>query len=228
MSLRDLIRVGPHWRVLIRPVEYREDRIGYSDLAGIEECVVSLRGWPYPFVRSDRVTRLQRAVECELDSLDHRETWRFQQSGQFVHFFGIREDGWSAEPFAKSTFGDAQSGEALSIDSTIFSFTEIFLFAARLSERFKLGPQVRIELELTGLKGRQLRRFSKDYAPFTFPPTASVNNYLVEAELSTSDLLTSAEALARRELHELWARFGWKQSDEQMRDTQRRLIEQRW
>ena len=89
------IRSRGHWRVVIRPVTFQEDRIAeFADLFTIiERHSVRLRVWEYPHVdRSDPPLRGADWVGQEYDREDEMEVWRFDQSGLFVHYFPIRGD----------------------------------------------------------------------------------------------------------------------------------------
>ncbi|MBI2797433.1 MAG: hypothetical protein HYX65_12100 [Gemmatimonadetes bacterium] len=221
------IRERGYWRVAIRPTRFVEKRVPYRELAlAMQECAVSLRGWPYPFVQGE-IAKLAHHIQSDVDALGYKEAWRFYESGQFVHFFSMREDWFEEVPFA-GDLKEIAPGSVLSIDSTIFTFTEFFLFAQRLTERFSFGPEIVIEFAMHGLKGRRLRRFEPNFASFLAPKQAAIDSWTGSSTVSPERLIASAPELAREKLHELWERFSWEQSDEQMRDAQRRLIEQRW
>ena len=88
---------GGYWRVIIRPTIYKEDLIFSLDKCKeiIEHSRVNLRGWSYPHIgRSGIKVAGDNSVDsfCDWPIGSMFEYWRFYQTGQFVHYFSMRED----------------------------------------------------------------------------------------------------------------------------------------
>ncbi len=142
------LRTGPHWRVVIHPREFNKDRIASLGecWAAVLDAQVSLRGWPYPYVNHDCRKTGSDWVGSEVDGIRHREHWRLYQSGQFAHFFSFWED--KAERQAP--------GGQLRVIGALYTFTEIFEFAARLSAAGVLDDAPVVEIRMEQVRDREL------------------------------------------------------------------------
>jgi hypothetical protein len=157
-SLLGKIQQRGHWSVVIRPTSFDERRIEYAQLTSlIEKKAVQLRGWSYPAVGS--VNRFRRRgtdwVEQECEWNQYLELWRFYQSGQFLHFFGIPLD-WLDHSTLWPKPPNWRPMQYLDYIDTLYTITEIFEFAARLSLSEAGALQMRVEVEISGLRDRRL------------------------------------------------------------------------
>ncbi len=59
--------------------------------------------------------------------------WRFYQTGQFVDFAGVTYD-WDDQSQRRLPSQGWKPGEILNVQDALFTFTEIFEFAARLAK----------------------------------------------------------------------------------------------
>ena len=160
-ELEKKIRSRGYWRVVIRPSGFIAERARLRDLEQIaRDSVIQLRGWDYPHFPKEGVTRGNDFIEAltDVEWLSHIELWRLYQSGQFVHLFAMREDWVEGTPMAG--LGNVKPGTLLSYESTLYTITEIFLFAARLAQRMALGPEVIVEYSLVDLLNRRLETFN--------------------------------------------------------------------
>jgi hypothetical protein len=221
------IRSRGYWRVVVRPTRFQEDRV--SGLAELEEsarsCIVEIRGWDYPHWPREGTRRMGEFIEGRVDWEDHKELWRLYRTSQFVHLFAMRED-WLGENQGIRRL-DITPGSVLSYDSTIFSFTEIFLFAARLGGRFNLGPKIRIEIDLEGLANRRLYTFDVNRVPFGDYRRADVERFRYEEEYEPATLIADARKLALTPLQRLFELFNWDTTPESLEPAQARLLENR-
>lgn len=154
-----LSKISTHgrWVVRIMPVDTKRRLL--SPLAcrtAVERSAVEMRGWDYPHVvptsHDDHgAYPIEHGYETWTDWDTHIEAWRFMQSGQFVHQFAMWEE------FELPRHVERNSGHPwLSLESTIYSFTEILTFAARLTEQVDYGDKITIEVGLRETGGRQL------------------------------------------------------------------------
>ena len=192
------LRTGPHWRVVIHPREFNKTRI-----ASLSECwsavdasQVRLRGWPYPYVNNECRKPGNDWIASEVDRVGHREHWRLYQSGQFVHYFSFWEDRDSRE-FV---------GGALSVVGALYTFTEIFEFAARLAAAGALddAPVVGIRMEKVkdrALTGNGLVWLSSDFR-------AAEESIEGTWQLQGPGLYTEAARLGRKAALHFFERFG--------------------
>ena len=156
----------PHWRVHFQPDHYIEDRI--SSLSRcvqlVEQCKVLLRGWDFPHLsREQEEQEFGNNYLASWASFLGIEYWRFYQSGQFLHLNAIEEvvrSDWrkSLEQAAQFHLRGSQTDWEkvpgyLSIANVLYRITEIFEFAARLSEKGVYDGQLEIAIELRRVKG---------------------------------------------------------------------------
>jgi hypothetical protein len=213
------IHAKGYWRVLVRPTKYVENRIPtLSDCRrNVEESTVRLRGWDYPHIKD--VTNGQNWIESAEDWLHgHIEYWRYYQTGQFVHHFAMNED---YEESSKARHG-------LDFINTLYRFTEIFEFAARLAARGLLSPGVTVRVELHNCEGREL--FSWDPGRFIVSNHRS-NTPAIEYKATTTDsqLLGHGGQRALDGTIYVLERFNWNNvprgilAEEQAKFLERRL-----
>src|SRR6266571_4616409 len=143
-DLGNEIRSRGYWRVNVRPTVFIPERVALRELEAItRDSIVQLRGWDYPHFPREGVTRGNDFIEgaTEAAFISHLEVWRLYQSGQFIHLFSMREDWVEGTPLPG--LGNVKPGELLSLESTLYTITEIFLFAARLAQRMAQGHALR-------------------------------------------------------------------------------------
>ena len=220
MTLLEKVKSRGHWRVVIRPGRFVERRIPrISSLYPIiQKTAVQLRGWDFPHV--DTHTKPHIDVDWlgqESEWQEFLEIWRFYQSGQFVDIAGIWED-WrdKSDPTWKS-------GVLLGIGDTLFRFTEIYEFAARLALTEVGNELMYIEVTINGLAGRKLWDDSHDSGRVYKQYEASLQELPFKQELPRDELVTQPRELALRPAIELFARFGWTADAAALRDIQKKL-----
>lgn len=160
-QLHDQIKTRGYWRIIIRPVTFEDRRI--NTLAKckelVRECSVQYRGWDYPhFDTNEGPTNGLDCVEQSCGWLSHLEIWRYWQSGQFAHVFGLWED-W-LELRTIGTDWEVSPGETLSVLSAVYLCTEVYEFAARLTMADALGAECKITIELHNTMNRRLSMFN--------------------------------------------------------------------
>jgi hypothetical protein len=224
----DKIRTKGYWRVIIRPTVFLGKRL--QDIASLETILrktfVQFRGWDFPHI--DRQLRIhvdQDWVGQELDWDITLEHWRFYQSGQFVHYSGMPIDWRNQSGFwPASEDKDWKAGTFMDVIETVFRFTEIFEFVARLALTEAGDERMHIEVGLRNLKGRKLWLDSSSRrAPFFEPYVASVQDFTSPVDLERSDLAAHPREHAIRSSLELFKRFNWNPSLELLRNLQSEL-----
>ena len=210
----------PHWRVALRPEEYVAERI--PTLAGCFETVsntkVRLRGWDFPHVpgRHGGHTVGSDHVAAWTEFAGHIEYWRLYQSGQFFTLMAVREaadERWAEQlrELARSHYGGAVKLDAVpgffSLLNFLYTVTEIFEFASRLTEASVYTGAVEVTIHIRGVQGFGLLP-DFDRAWWEHYP-------LSQGSLGRSWLLPAAELVSGRGAAALEAtiwffeRFGW-------------------
>jgi hypothetical protein len=230
------VKALPHWRVNLRPDDYEPELIPSlaECWALVQRTKLSLRGWDYPHIDFPENQELGASwIGTWSDFHGHQEYWRLYQSGQFIHFFTVREvtePGWQEKLKASAgMLGSAQETAALSfmsITNFLWSVTEIFEFAARLVQGGLYPESVRVSIRLDKI------------AQFALTETGRPihNLYRNTSEtLEKSWQVGSADLLARSSEYALVAtgwffeRFGWLSPPiPSLREEQEKLLKGRF
>jgi hypothetical protein len=208
-DLLSKIHQDGYWRTLIRPTEFKANRIPTLGRCKeiVQKSVVSLRGWDYPFYQENKLELGQDwiASSCDWEQGKHFEYWRFYQSGQFIHQFNFWEE---ADPLSRVP----APSKYLLVLNTLFTITEIFEFGARLARQEVLGSQAEFIIELHGLKGRELT-YENRIGPILFGggnkfiSTQDVLEFKIQ--VAVNHLLGSPRALALDSAVSIFDHFGW-------------------
>ena len=205
------IKSRGYWEVTIRPLKFDEGRLEtLNDCAKfVQENKVRLRGWDYPHVsRKYGIKSGKDWVENLTDWDGYKEFWRMYQSAQFSHLFGCREDWWGQVKIFWSQKSYTEPGYALSIMSTLYTFTEIYEFATRLARKGLFDDFVKVSVALHGMKGRRLvtlgiRRSLDD-------------NYICDIEeiplsrvVAISEIIGKSNEFAVDDTFRIFERFNW-------------------
>jgi hypothetical protein len=160
------IREGAHWEVLIRPSVHKKQRI-----PTLKECwklvetnAVRFRGWDYPYVNSRLERRLNGPdwIASWTDFSSQKEYWRLYQSGQFIHYFSVMESLEGMRDEIRRTAKSHLSFNNFDVDAIpgfihlrnfLYTITEIFEFAARLTQAAGFDSPVRIQITLHNVEG---------------------------------------------------------------------------
>jgi hypothetical protein len=126
---------------------------------------------------------------------DH-ETWRLYQSGQFVLFRGFRED-WMKEDswFPSHQRPAIEPGTRLGILTSLYQLSEIYEFAARLSQTGVLGNRFFLAVNLVNTNGRRL--FYWGSAKYDVPPLIPPSTECQLEELPKQSIFDAVDFVAR-------------------------------
>lgn len=229
-GLLERIRSRCYWQALIRPEQFIANRIeDYGRLRPIvRESAVSLRGREFPHVADQR--EIKRGgddwVGEEQDWQDHLELWRLYQSGQFVSVLGLWHD-WQGRSI-QDLDGDGPTNE-LPLWDTIYRFTEIYEFAARLALTEAGGAAMRVEVKIGNLQERVLVQDNPGKRPPRryYYPAASFSHPARGADpIAREALVAQPREFAAVALHELFRRFEFPVTIASIRSWQDEL--DRW
>lgn len=225
-SLLERIKSRGYWRVVVRPQTFIEKRISeITDLYPIiQNTSVNLRGWDFPHLDH------HSQVHIDIDWIGQDsewetflEIWRFYQSGQFVDIAGMHEDWYDRRGSIPAVLEDWRPGLILGIGNTLFRFTEIFEFAARIAMTQAGHDTMHIEISVNNLAGRKLWVDDPNRVPTFHDYTASIRELPYEIDLSRTELIAAPRELALEPATELFRRFGWNPSQGILRDQQKKL-----
>lgn len=188
-----------YWKVNIRPLEYKAQKI--NSLSSLKEiinkCQVRYRGWPYPIVKE--MFSGKDFIWGEVDWQNHIEYWRLYQSLQFLHYFALHED-WEdkVEHFLGGKIANPRkTGSGLSIISSLYSITEIFEFITKYIQKTSFESGIKIKIDLEGTMDRKLffydprRRLHREYIckipEITYENTFSFEDFLSNSQKHAID-----------------------------------------
>lgn len=221
IQVLEKIRTRGHWRVIIRPTPFSERKIEgiQALLPTIEQARVRLRGWDYPHVQAEEVSIQLNFIEQATDWEHHVETWRFYQSGQFIHYAGFSED-WRNQSGFWPASADWKPGLRLGIGATIYQFTEAFEFAARLAETAAGDERMGVRIDTVGIAGRQFYVDNPRRLDAGSDRRTEMESFPFELQLSRAELLANPREYAFQGFVELFKRCHTRLSDGMLRDWQ--------
>ena len=236
-DILDDIRGGPHWKVVIRPQSFEQERIPTLDacLTAVEDSQVWLRGWSYPYLGENLERGKDWIASCVEAFEERREYWRFFQSGLFVHYFSFWEDrpSWRSEAEERyRKWGLAADGFSpngfLDVGNALHTITEIFEFTACLMAAGALGA--RHEAPVVRLGMYQIRdRALSATLPQIVDPRHQTNSDSLERSwrVVAPGIHDEAAKQAREATRWFLDRFGMKTTDIVLKPDQERILRRR-
>jgi hypothetical protein len=224
-STTDKIRSRGHWSITIRPSRYDNERIPYSDLEHLLlGSVVRLRGWPVPMIDSRlELIRGEDWIGEDIDAaiVSHYEAWRFFTTGQFLQLRSISAD-WRTG--TEATAIPEGCGSVIEVWEILFYLTEVFELAARLALTSAGDDLMSVEVQLIGLKERCLIVGQRHRAEFLNPYPGPVEDLQMTVNMLNIELVSNSRGAAVDMAIEMFARFGWRPSREQLTEHQQELL----
>jgi len=210
------IKIRGYWEVEIRPLKYDKEKLSLDALKEIvEKSQTKLRGWRYPTTstRTGGYYSGDNYLESWVDWQEIKEVWRFYQSGQFYQFKVLQED-WFDE--AKSLLGGPEPlgqrykpKQVLEIILTLYTLTEIFLFASNLASQKVFDEHCHITIKLHNTAQRRLTIFeSLRHLDFEYISQAnSLTAY--DKDVTVPKLLADNSKIAMDATLDLFKKFNW-------------------
>lgn len=215
-----------YWRIYAFPSKYQKRRI--SELPNlkklVERSVVSLRGWDYPHIESNRndkegSSNFGKGFQSYTNWMAHLEGFRIYQSGLFMSINHFWED---------TDINTSTQGKVLSFIMIIYSVTEFFLFFKRLYEEISPDESIIIKIELHGCEDRKLVSLEPSvFFPYKYVSGEEVIS--IEENVLVVDIKTSYKEIASRLIKQIFYIFNWEKiTDETIEHWQNRLIERKF
>jgi len=222
-TLLGKIKEKGYWKVVIRPTEFSEKRIVSKEDAEkiITDSKIVLRGWDYPHI--DYPNGIVRSgLDSIASSVDWKEGskfefWKFYLNGQFVHYFAMREDYEMDEEQKKKArqsfvFSklDENTDRFFSVLNTLYSVTEIYLFASKLAKQGNFGEKMEIVIELGNTKGRTLFFWGNTFRELFNANTCAYEPIVNERVLKTEELIKNPGSFALDVTIDIFKEFNWR------------------
>lgn len=239
MNKEDVIKIKKikskgYWEINIHPDVYNSQRIEKQRIKEIvRSSVVELRGWDYPHFRdSEGPYSILNGIEKFIDWSNHIEFWRMTQSANFYHLLSLRED-WIKDVEYRNMWskGDELKGKKwLGVLSTLYTLTEIFEFAKRLSHQNIFDENVIIEIKLYDLVDRILVIDSPNKFPFSFERKAKISEPWTYHKnfFSVNEVLNQSDEIALNAFVDLVYLFEWDNPPiESLKNDQQKFLQGR-
>jgi hypothetical protein len=227
-ELLPFIRTRGHWEVVIRPakfVQHRLERLELFEL--VAKASIDIRGWDLPHIDRHEQPHIDAEWTGQTVDWEHmRQLWRVYRSGQFVWISGIPHE-WRDRSGVWRAQRDWEPNTVLGVSDTIGTLTEVFEFAARLSQT-KVGDDAMvISIGLKRMENRLLVTDSWNRAPMRGGYRASVPEIRIERSTSRGELVARGRAMGIECAEEVFSFFGWKPAAQIVSDVQREVLERR-
>lgn len=210
------LRAKGYWKIIIRPSEYQKERLTLDQCKElVKNNQVKLRGWYYPHV-GDKISEFFKAnnyVESFVDWNDHKEIWRMYQNGQFIHYLAFWED-WLTNYRKQINFStNVRAGTKVkSILMTLYTVTEIFLFASRLASKEIFDKKIMISIQLNNVSERGL--VVDEFGRFLRDSYVCMSDQITyKKEYGVKELITKYDELALDATVYIFSLFNWDNTD---------------
>ncbi len=217
-GLLERIQEMAYWRVLIRPVIPLDDQLAFGTcLSLITASKVSLRGWDYPHVESQRpdnrggIGRGEDFYESWTDWEGFREFWRMYRSGQFLSYNLLHGE--------IGMFGQQGGQSIVQAVDTIYCVSEYIEFAQRLAKNVPFGGGYVFTVSLRNAAGYQLSA-GPGRVPFFDALVNSSQDLTVSKRVSSTEMARGTVEIANSILLEVFDCFGWNPDANQIRRDQ--------
>ncbi len=226
------IKSRGYWRINFLPFIHEERLSPLSKCKDIvEKNVVQLRGWDYPHFprRKDDDTSLDPGndyYEGWVDWRTHKELWRMYQSGQFIHYRGLRED-WYDEDTFFSPERKIPKMVNLGVLQTIFQITEIYEFLLGLMKEGIYRDGLELSIILCNTKNRILWLDNPMRVPFMEEKNTIAQNIPFKKEYSEIEVIEDSSELAIVTILYFFERFNWIPSEDLIRKDQQDFLKRR-
>lgn len=224
-ALTETIKTRGHWRVVVRPLKFIEDRIeNVVDLFPIvQKSSVQIRGWDFPHIDNQNTPTIGRdSVMQEIDWNTHKEHWQLYQSGLFQYLGGFTVDWKESWENVVPQPHKVAPGSLLGVGDVVARFAEFFGFASAFAATSAADQEILLEIDCVGLSDRELWVDSSDRYPF-LPDQylCKLEDYGQQSRFRRETLVAEAENLALLWARELFRRFGWDPTIDMLESTRR-------
>ncbi len=223
-DLLEKIRSRGYWKVIIRPTTFTEKRVQEKSTLShiLKSRSVSIKGWDFPYV--DDFIEFDMGSDWigqEIGWGRILESWRFYQSGQFIHYSGMVED-WRDDSVQPCSSGGSRKGVELCIDSIVTRFTEFFEFASRLSFTEVGDVGTHFEIALVNISNHVLPvPGGPGYVQLLKTQTSE---FTFEEDFTSTELATEKRDLCLKAATQFFQCFEWNPSIELLRGIQARIL----
>lgn len=231
------IKSKGYWEINIHPEIYNEARLEITKLEDImQKAVVSLRGWDYPHLygRDDETESppypIVKGIEKYIywPEMGTIEFWRMMQSANFVHLFSNRFDWDNKLEYFKVGTNNTRKAQrkTIGVIDTLYSFTEIFLFAKRLALQDIFGDKIVIIIKLYDLYERELVIDTPNKMGFSWAHVAKISEpWTWDKIYAVGELIEHYNMYALDAFRDFVYLFRWKPVIGNLKDDQQKFLQ---
>ena len=234
-DLIQTIQSRGYWRINFQPVVVATKLASLGDCIDVvEKSRVQLRGWDYPHFprRRDADSNVESGDNYYAGWIEwhnYIEFWRMYQSGQFLHYVALREDGGDSDGWGITENSNTEPNKYLSIVGTIYTITEIFEFLSRLATQNLYDEGVKVSISLHNAEKRILRMEDPMRGPLWEEYKTALKEITFLKTYTKEDLVTKPQELALEAIVYFFDRFNWhKPPIDVFKKDQDTLINRRW
>jgi len=212
-NVLEKLKTRGYFRIELRPTKFTKDNFTLAECKEIvEKNQVRLRGWYFPhFAKNhgDFFNGDDHAVGF-LDWSEHCEIFKMYRSGQFVYYLNFWEDWTAYLPYGydvKDERGNKRPN-VKEVIMTLYTITEIFLFASRLASSNFPDKNMHVSIELKDCqeRGLILDQFGRSLHQFY---QCKIPEFKIEKDIPLEEIMTNYASLALDTTFEIFERFNW-------------------
>ncbi len=200
----------------------------------IRSASVQFRGWDYPHfptqvLDDQNIYIAGDKVEAWIDYNQFKEIWRFYNTGQFIHLFGLREDWLKEDSWLSQKLKEIPPGTVLEMTGTVYSITEMYAFIRNLVQAGLYKSEIAVEITLVGTKDRKLFISDPSRMPLIGEHKSVMNKVVFPKKVyRVQDLETNYLDFAFEQIVYLFNQFNWDNPPLQViKEDQKKIIERR-
>ena len=223
-----------YWRINFQPIVLSEEIKSLGECFElVDKSAVNLRGWHYPHVpnRNDHDTGLEPCngyYQAWVDWSNHKEFWRMYQSGQFLHYLGLREDWLDEDIWRNQLAEEIKPMTSLNVMTTVYQMTEILVFLERLLSDGLYEEGVNTEISLKKTKNRRLWISDPLRGSFFEPKVTGAESIDYFKTYEASEAIGNSRTLALDTVLFFFDHFGWHNpSIESIKQDQENFLAQK-
>lgn len=233
-DILEVIKSRGYWRIHFRPTKFEkafENNLEIRDF--VKSNVVDFAGWDFPHypMHKDETQQINFGdgfVQGLTLFGQHKEFWRFFQSGQFIFYLAFPED-WYEEHIWEDIRRDLETirpfenlGIAYNIMANIKS---LFTFIFRFVTKENIESPILVDVKLNNTENRVLwsQNFSWEVEYSNYKITSKIIHVINETVYSLEDILNSNQEIQIQCIRSVFDSFGWNPANEQIKYYLERL-----
>lgn len=215
-SVLDKLKTRGYWRIELRPTKFQKEQFTLKECKGlIEQNQVRLRGWYFPHMSINHgdFFNAEDHVVGFVNWSEHCEIFKMYRSGQFVYYLNFWEDWINYSPYGFNVqFENGKTRPNVKeVIMTLYTVTEIFLFASRLASSQFGDKTMHLSIELKNCENRGLilDQFGRSLNQLYI---CKIPEFKIVKDIPLQEIITNYASLALDTTFEIFQHFNWDYS----------------